>query len=51
MIVECGLSTKSKDRRKYWTDQGYVQQLPAEYGEIMVTPEDTFYVNVTVRSC
>ncbi|KAL4227593.1 hypothetical protein ACF0H5_013036 [Mactra antiquata] len=47
MVVECVVANKSEDRRKRWADkENYEIQNPPEAGSIMMTPGDTFYVNV-----
>lgn len=50
IIVECGMSAKSEERRQRWIERNFKEQTPPQSDVIMLTPGDTFYASVAVRT-
>lgn len=48
IIIECGMSAKSEERRQRWIERNFKEQTPPQSDVIMLTPGDTFYAGVAV---
>ncbi|XP_052795384.1 uncharacterized protein LOC128228245 isoform X2 [Mya arenaria] len=50
LVVECVQASRSDERRARWLERDYDEQNPPETGAIMMTPGDTFFVDVIGNS-